>query len=73
MALPFMGNRLGRHGQGEEVVEVPRHYAEFALHLSGSLIRLLVERHVGLQPTVADALTAQAAEFSSSADDDIPF
>lgn len=37
MGLPFLGNRYGRHGQGGTVVEIPRHYAELAIHLSGAL------------------------------------
>lgn len=76
LALPFIGNRLGRHGQGEEIVEVPRNYGELALHVAGSFIRLLVERHIELEPPLGKIVVpAEAsADFgSASADDDIPF
>lgn len=77
MSLAFMGNRLGRHGQGEDVVEVPRHYAELAVHLAGSLIRMLVERQLELQgtgraPEPVASITTGDIEFGA-ADDDIPF
>lgn len=84
MGLPFMGNRLGRHGQGARVVDVPRHYGELAVHLAGSFIRLLVERHVELTdarvqaevPTDDFPVAAAANDFdfpAAAADDDIPF
>ena len=84
MCLPTLGNRLGRHGQGAEVVEVPRHYAELAVHVAGSFIRYLVERHLVLQeqldpePTLGDDLDLTPVafagdDFPAPADDDIPF
>lgn len=46
MALPFLGNRLGRHGQGATVVEVPQCYAELAVHLSGAFISFCIHKSV---------------------------
>jgi hypothetical protein len=43
MSLPTLRNKLGGHGQGEDVVSVPRHYAEFAVSLAASLLTLCVE------------------------------
>jgi hypothetical protein len=43
MSLPTLRNRLGGHGQGEEVVEVPRRYAELAVSLAASFITFCVE------------------------------
>lgn len=34
MALPFMRNRLGGHGQGSVIVDEPRVYDELAVHLA---------------------------------------
>jgi HEPN domain-containing protein len=44
MALPFLGNRLGRHGQGREVVDVPREYAELAVGLAGQFINFCINK-----------------------------
>ena len=78
MSLPTLGNRLGRHGQGPDVVEVPRHYAELTLFLAAAFIRVLVERRdailaeqVVVEPAVVEQLEPEP-EFVS-ADDDIPF
>jgi len=46
MALPFLRNRLGGHGQGAEVVEVPYSYAELAVHLAATFNLLLVKKHL---------------------------
>ncbi len=43
-ALPFLRNRLSGHGQGEDVIDVPKHYAELALYLSASFINFAVKR-----------------------------
>jgi hypothetical protein len=43
MSLPTLRNKLGGHGQGEEVVSVPRPYAEFAVGLAACLTTLCVE------------------------------
>jgi hypothetical protein len=37
MSLPTLRNKLGGHGQGEEVVSVPRPYAELAVGLAACL------------------------------------
>lgn len=41
--VPVVRNKMGGHGQGTEVVEVPPHYAAYALHLTGSAIQFLIE------------------------------
>jgi HEPN domain-containing protein len=75
MTLPTIGNRLGRHGQGADVVEVPRHYAELAVHLAGSFIRYLVERELEIHPPPEPAPpeAAPAEPDFGPSDDDIPF
>jgi hypothetical protein len=50
MALPFLRNRLGGHGQGAEVVEVSPSYAELAVHLSATFNLLLVKKHLTRHP-----------------------
>lgn len=77
MSLPTLGNKLGRHGQGVDVVDVPRHYAELAVHLAGSYIRYLVERELELRPPPEPpppGPPSRTDDFPAAAlDDDIPF
>jgi hypothetical protein len=64
MTLPTMGNRLGRHGQGVEVVNVPAAYAQLTLELAAAHLNFLVK----LRPELP--VTQPQSEIS---DDDIPF
>jgi hypothetical protein len=41
--IPTIRNRLGGHGQGPTVTEVPPHYASCMLHLTASTIQFLVQ------------------------------
>jgi hypothetical protein len=41
--VPTVRNKVGGHGQGPEVVQVPPHYAAYMLHVTGSAIRFLTE------------------------------
>jgi hypothetical protein len=41
--VPTARNKLGGHGQGTEVVEVPEHIVSYALHLTASAIVFLAE------------------------------
>jgi hypothetical protein len=40
---PVLRNKLGGHGQGSQVVDVPPHYAAYMLHMTGSAIYFLVQ------------------------------
>lgn len=69
MALPFLRNRLGGHGQGTAVIEVPRLYGELAIHLAASFLLFVVHRSIQLKgPAVEPSVPA-----ASLSDDDIPF
>lgn len=46
--LPTLSNRTSRHGQGAVAIQVPSHYAGYALHLLASDIVFLVEAHKAL-------------------------
>lgn len=50
MALPFLRNRLGGHGQGAEVVGVSPSYAELSVHLAATFNLLLVKKHLTRHP-----------------------
>jgi len=43
--LPTLANRMSRHGQGATPVEIPSHFAAYALHLVASNIVFLIEYH----------------------------
>jgi hypothetical protein len=43
--LPTLRNKTSGHGQGAQSVEVPEYLAAYALHLTASNMRLLMEAH----------------------------
>jgi hypothetical protein len=47
--LPTLANKTSRHGQGPTPVEIPPHYAAYALHLVASNIVFLIECHKALK------------------------
>lgn len=47
--LPTISNRLARHGQGQDTVAVPEHYAAYALHLAAANIVFLVEAYMAIK------------------------
>lgn len=70
MALPFLRNRLGGHGQGEEVVNVPRFYAELAIHLSASFMLFAMKRSLEMS---GHKKAEQEGAEPESLEDDVPF
>lgn len=46
--LPTLSNRTSRHGQGSDPVNIPDHFAAYALHLAASNIVFLVQAHKSL-------------------------
>ena len=70
-SLPYLRNRLGGHGQGSEVLEVPKQIAKLALHLAGSLIVFLIEHHIEL--TGQDKINDEEGNKKNVDSDDIPF
>jgi hypothetical protein len=46
--VPTIRNRLGGHGQGTQVVQVPPHFVAYLLHLTGSAIVFLAEAEKAL-------------------------
>lgn len=69
MALPFLRNRLGGHGQGDEVVSVSREYAELAIHIAGSFTHFLIQRYVKMTTGKKENVISQLAPDT----DDLPF
>jgi len=65
MTVPSLGNRLGRHGQGKNHIEIPISYAQLTLEITAAFLNFLVKIKV---PTPANP------EISESSDDEtIPF
>lgn len=73
--LPFLRNRLGAHGQGDAVVEVPTVYADLAINLAASLIMFVVNKYVEKQVEADDSAESKAPENEEDGwlADDIPF
>ena len=52
-SLPYLRNRLGGHGQGGEVIEIPKVYAELAVNIAGSFIVFIIENYINKKQTKA--------------------
>src|SRR5690606_2569783 len=50
-ALPVLGNNMGRHGQGPEVIDAHLRYAHLAVRLAGGLILFLVDAYLAANPS----------------------
>jgi len=72
MSVPFIRNKLGGHGQGSEIVEVPRSLAELELHLAGSLIVFIVKRQLELSDRTVGGEEGKE-ESAKEPEDEIPF
>ena len=51
--LPFLRNKLGGHGQGADVVEVPETYGVLAIQLAATFHNFLVAKHIERSPKTA--------------------
>ena len=58
------------HGQGSEVVDVPKHLAELVLNFCGSLTIFLVNHYIDAKPKERPT---PEPELTYVPDDDIPF
>jgi hypothetical protein len=67
MALPFLRNRLGGHGQGDAVLTVPRPYSELAVHLAATFILFATNKHLQRQPRQPEQAVPPIT------DDEVPF
>jgi hypothetical protein len=45
MTLPSLRNQFGGHGQGEQVIDVPRRYGDLAIGLAATMLRYCVDLH----------------------------
>jgi len=86
LALPWMRNRLGGHGQGREEQALPEPYARLALGLAAVvnefIVGLAIERDASLvkvtdqRPSGAASVSVDESDFVPApvaGDDDIPF
>jgi hypothetical protein len=70
-ALPFLRNKLGGHGQGVAVVDIPPVYGALAIQIAAAFQNFLITKHLGKSPLTAKPQPAE--KISSPSDDDIPF
>ncbi|WP_157492366.1 DUF7014 domain-containing protein [Geothrix fermentans] len=66
MSVAFLRNRLGGHGQGETIQDVPKRYANLAINLTASLNLFLIESYI---LATKDSPKNEEGTF----DEDIPF
>lgn len=66
-AVPFLRNKLGGHGQGAFVINVPVVYGELAVQLAAAVHNFLIAKHIERAPKPADVNPAD------DLDDQIPF
>jgi hypothetical protein len=64
MCLPTMGNRLGRHGQGRDVVAVPSVYARLTLELAAAYLNFLVTLAPAPAPPSQESNVTEEVSFS---------
>lgn len=71
----ILRNSLGGHGQGAAVLNVPRPYAELAVHLAATLNHFIVTQHLRKSPPPKpEPVMAQETRYFRDNDlDDIPF
>ena len=68
-AVPFLRNRIGGHGQGAAVVEVPEAYGKLAIQLAAAFHNFLVAKHI----EQASATAVPSADNPTELDDELPF
>lgn len=73
MALPFLRNRLGGHGQGKEVIHAPKSVASLALRMAATFIAFLQERAKEIHFLEKEGEKAPTKKEPDFTDDDIPF
>ncbi|MDE0390619.1 MAG: hypothetical protein OXI57_00940 [Rhodospirillales bacterium] len=66
-ALPFLRNKLGGHGQGALVVEVPEIYGELAIQLAAALHNFLIAKHIDASTQTDLADTANVSSLDDAA------
>jgi hypothetical protein len=72
MALPFIRNKLAGHGQGSDVVIVPRSVAELSVNLAGTFLLFLIKRHLEVGSEVVRDEDIQSGS-QTKLDDGTPF
>lgn len=70
LALPYIGNKTARHGQGEDVIVVSPALAELAVHMAGAFIVFVLKHRTEL---AGSKLTLSASKEKDFDEDDIPF
>ena len=69
VSLPFHRSRLSGHGQGSDVVGVPRLYAELALHLAAAVNSFLIHKSGGNHDP--EALEGKVSSENPAVDDGV--
>lgn len=76
MPTAVLGNELGRHGHGADVLDVPIEYAALAVSLAASINAFVSKQHLRRKDVAmprASRTVIEEPPFSAFADDEIPF
>lgn len=73
MALPFLRNKLGAHGQGGEILDVPRHYAELSIHLAASFLLFIIQKAIAQRPPQQEETEPKPDRTLPPGNNEIPF
>ncbi len=71
-ALPFLRNKLGGHGQGEDIVAIPPAYGDLAIQIAAAFQNFLITKHLERAPAPRPE-PEPSAPAKLPADDDLPF
>lgn len=70
-ALPFLRNKLGGHGQGASVVNIPPAYGDLAVQIAAAFHNFLISKHLERSPSPVPEPERQAPLLEM--EDEIPF
>jgi hypothetical protein len=68
-ALPFLRNKLGGHGQGATVVNIPQAYGDLAVQIAAAFHNFLISKHLERSPPTPPVPEPRGGDL----DDEIPF
>jgi hypothetical protein len=71
-ALPFLRNKLGGHGQGASVVNIPPVYGDLAIQIAAAFQNFLIAKHLERSPPPPPEPVREAAAALEMSDE-IPF
>jgi len=73
MSLPMLRNKLSGHGQGSNVINIPKRFAALAVHLAAVFNTFLIEQYLETASPPQKTKITQPMKAAAELDDEIPF